>query len=361
MYATQVPHVSSYEIEFIAVGEGSKSGDAIVASWVEASGIRRIVVIDGGYQTTGEKVVKLVHDRFGTHFIDLIFSTHPDEDHTNGLVVVLEECTVSELLMHQPWNHGIAGASLYAGRFADRGLRVEAMKSLDAVRITAEQALETDVTVNEPFSGDTRFDGIVEILGPTPAFYESLLPGFRAAGASTSVVSGILSKAGNLATIVRESLDVETLTDAGETSAENDSSAIVQLNFNGQRVMLTGDAGIPALEGAADYLDLTYRGPDSLRLIQVPHHGSKRNVGPTVLDRLLGTKLGYDTTIRPAVVSAAPDGAPKHPARQVTNAFRRRGTPVYPTQGSNIRLDYNAPLAGWSAATPLPLYTEVEE
>lgn len=141
---------------------------------------------------------------------------------------------------------------------------------------------------------------------------------------------------------VRESLDIETLTDSGETSAENNSSAIVQLILNGTRSVLTADAGIPALDHAADYLDLTGRTPESLQLVQVPHHGSKRNVGPSILDRLLGTKLGRDDLLRPA----APEGAPKHPARQVTNAFRRRGTPVYATQGNNLRLDYNAPVAG---------------
>lgn len=355
------PYVSSYEVEFLAVGEGSRSGDAIVASWIETCGARRIVIIDGGYQTTGEKIVQLVHDRFGGSYIDLVISTHPDDDHSNGLVVVLEECTVGELLMHQPWNHGIVGAGLYHGRFADRRLRLEAMKSLDAVRITAEQALEAGVLVNEPFTGETRFDGILEILGPTPEFYESLLPEFRAAGNSASALSAILAKAGGLATKVRESLDIETLTDSGETSAENNSSAIVQLNLNGQRIMLTGDAGIPALENAADYLGDTARSLDSLLFVQVPHHGSKRNVGPTVLDRLLGRKLGYDALLRPAVVSAASDGEPKHPARQVTNAFRRRGTPVYATQGKNLRYDYNAPLAGYTAATPLPLYPEVDE
>jgi beta-lactamase superfamily II metal-dependent hydrolase len=361
VYTSPVTHVRSYEVEFLAVGEASKSGDAIVVSWVEANGYRRIVIVDGGYQTTGEKIVQLVHDRFGRDYIDLVISTHPDDDHTNGLVVVLEECTVGELMMHKPWEHGTSGACLYNGHFANRSLRPEVTTSLDAVRITAEEALATGVAVNEPFAGGTRFDRVVEILGPTMPFYESLLPDFRSMGTTTAALRAILARAGGVAAKVRESLDIETLSDSGETSAENNSSAIVQLNLNGTRIMLTADAGIPALDHAADYLDLTGRTPESLRLVQLPHHGSKRNVGPSILDRLLGPKLDRDDLLRPAVVSAAPEGAPKHPARQVTNAFRRRGTPVYATQGNNLRLDYNAPLAGYSAATPLPLYPEVDE
>ncbi len=362
MLSPQVPNVISYEVEFLAVGENSKSGDAIVCSWLERTGRRRILVVDGGYQATGEKIVQLVHDRFGTDFIDIVVSTHPDDDHANGLVVVLEECLVGELLMHQPWMHGVTGASLFpGGRFSDRSLRTEAMKSLDAVRILAEQALEAGVPATEPFTGLTRFDGVIEILGPTVEFYESLMPDFRSTGSRTSSLSAILAKAGTLATKLRESLDIETLTDSGETSAENNSSTVVQLNLNGQRVLLTGDAGIPALERVADRLEGTGRTTDSLRLAQVPHHGSKRNVGPSVLDRLLGLRLGRDLFLRPAVVSAAPDGEPKHPAKQVTNAFRRRGTPVFATQGINLRVDYNAPLPGYTPASPLPLYAEVDE
>lgn len=355
------PNVQSFELEFLAVGEGSKSGDAIVASWVETSGTRRIVVVDGGYQANGEQIVDLLRDRFGTNYVDLVVSTHPDDDHANGLVVVLEKCVVGEVLMHLPWEHGFASSGLFDGRFANRQIQAETMRSLDGVRVMAEEALKKGVRVTEPFTGETRFDGIVEILGPTQAFYESLLPDFRAAGATSSVLASALSKVGALATRVRESLAIETLTDDGETRAENDSSAIVQLNLNGERFLLTGDAGLPALENAADFLDLTGRTPDSLGLIQVPHHGSKRNSGPSVLDRLIGPKLDHDRSLRPAIVSAAPDGAPKHPARQVTNAFRRRGTPVYATQGINLRFEHNASLPGYGPATPLPFYTEVDE
>lgn len=361
MPSPYLPTVHSYEINFLAVGEGAKSGDAIVVSWVEQTGRRRIVVVDGGYQTTGEQIVGLVRDRFGANSIDLVVSTHPDEDHANGLVVVLQECNVGELMLHQPWEHGTAGGGLFRGRFADRTLRPEAVKALDSVRILAEEALAVGVIVTEPFAGESRLGGVVEILGPTEEYYESLLPSFRAAGGATSALGGLLAKAGSVVTRVRESLDIETLTDDGETSAENNSSAIVQLNLDARRILLTGDAGIPALEQVADRLESRGETPETLRLIQVPHHGSKRNVGPSVLDRLLGPRLGIDLTAGCAVASAAPDGAPKHPARQVTNAFRRRGFPVWATQRQSLRLDYKAPLAGYVPVEPLPFYTEVDE
>lgn len=361
-----IPTVSEFEIEFCAVGDGSRSGDAIVCSWVETStGVRRIVVVDGGYEKNGQEIVQLVHDRFGTSRIDLAVNTHPDDDHTNGLVVILSECQVDELLVHMPWEHGLSGSSLYSGRFADRRLPAAVMKSLDGVRILAEESLEEGVTVSEPFAGCTRLGGVVEILGPTVPFYESLLPAFRGSSLSATAGAGVgttvLSKTAGVLTRLRESLDIETLTDSGETSAENNSSAVVQFNFNGSRYLLTGDAGIPALTEVADRLEECGETPSTLRLVQVPHHGSKRNVGPSVLDRLLGPRLGIDLQERMAVVSAAPEGEPKHPARQVTNAFRRRGAPVWATQGRSLRYDFNAPLAAYSPAQPLPFFDEVDE
>lgn len=73
-----------------------------------------------------------------------------------------------------------------------------------------------------------------------------------------------------------------------------------------------------------------------MKYFQLPHHGSKRNVGPTILDRILGPKVavGVETGVA-AFISAAKDGEPKHPARRVTNAALRRGAKVIATQGAN--------------------------
>ncbi len=117
-----------------------------------------------------------------------------------------------------------------------------------------------------------------------------------------------------------------------------------------------------AAAAAADTTAQSPCGSDSLQLVQVPHHGSNENVGPTVLDRLAGPRTGLDLFVKYGIVSAAVSGeSVGQPSRQVTNAFRRRGTPVYATQGVNLRYAENAPLPGYGLATPLPLYTEVDE
>lgn len=140
---------------------------------------------------------------------------------------VLTDLTVSQLWMHKPWEHARA-AGLYAARFADRSLDSRIAKNLDAARVLAEKALEKGVPVSEPFTGRQAFDGVLEVIGPDEEFYEELLPEFRCV-TETSGGSSLLTKASALATRVREAINIETLTDDGDTSSENESSVLVPI------------------------------------------------------------------------------------------------------------------------------------
>src|SRR5690606_20875205 len=107
-------------------------------------------------------------------------------------------------------------------------------------------------------------------------------------------------------------------------------STILLLEIGGRSILLTADGGMPALARAADTLDAYGLDWSTLRFMQIPHHGSKRNVGPTILDRYLGPK-GQEQKSKTAFVSTGPDAAPKHPHKKVTNGFVRRGCLVAKT------------------------------
>jgi beta-lactamase superfamily II metal-dependent hydrolase len=169
---------------------------------------------------------------------------------------------------------------------------------------------------------------MVTVIGPTRQFYESLLPDFRCApepkDETLAAIQRILATMREGVGAIAERWNIETLKDDGVTSAENNSSAILLVRpAAGRALLFTADAGIPALTLAADTLDASGFDYSSIRFIQVPHHGSRRNVGPTILGRLLGPIKMEDKKLRTAYVSASKDGAPKHPAKKVTNAFRR--------------------------------------
>ncbi|MFE4425188.1 hypothetical protein [Streptomyces sp. NPDC056817] len=146
----------------------------------------------------------------------------------------------------------------------------------------------------------------------------------------------------------------ETLRDDGTTTPTNDAGVVSLLEVDGMKLLLTGDAGIPALTRVLDELEESGFASGDLCFVQVPHHGSRNNVGPTVLDRLLGpTANGIPRGV--ACVSAPkknPDN--RHPAKKVTT-FLRRGYPVHATQGVALPNYDGGP--GHHVAVPLYLVT----
>ena len=95
----------SYEIDFLNVGEESKSGDAICLRFKDSAQRWVTGVIDGGSKDSGEKLCDHIEKYYGTKEIDFVLNTHPDADHTSGLISVLEKLIVKKLYMHLPWTH----------------------------------------------------------------------------------------------------------------------------------------------------------------------------------------------------------------------------------------------------------------
>lgn len=368
-----------YEIDFLPVGDNAKSGDAIALRFGNLHGSRReqcVMVIDGGFQRTGKQLVEHIRQYYRTDRVDLVISTHPDGDHIAGLQVVLEELKVEKLWMHLPWNHTDEIERLFRdGRVTDNSVRESLRRSLEAARELEKMARRQGIPIIEPFTGVADATQSLLVLGPTREYYESLLPHFqctpepRRYSLLAEILRGVATATKEAVAKVFESWDVETLNDDAEnedaTSAENNTSTILLLRVDNRNLLFTADAGAPALHQALDLLMHVGIGPEHFSFVQVPHHGSRRNVGPTLLDRLLGPKLPSHqrgTRRMSAFVSASKDGAPKHPSKKVTNAFARRGAPVVATQGRTICHYHDAPARpGWSAANPLPFYHEVEE
>ncbi|MFC3187245.1 hypothetical protein ACFOD0_10120 [Shewanella intestini] len=76
-----------YEIDILAVGEKSNSGDAIALRYGNLHGGRdeqTVIIIDGGYKDDGQKLLHHVKEHYLTDEVDLVISTHPDQDHING-------------------------------------------------------------------------------------------------------------------------------------------------------------------------------------------------------------------------------------------------------------------------------------
>jgi hypothetical protein len=365
---------TDYEIDFFPVEDSEANGDAIALRWGR---LRRppfqqsVVVIDGGVGESGDTLVEHVRQYYATSTVDYAFCTHPDTNHILGLINVIERLDVRNLVMHRPWlpEHGMSGL-FQNGRLVGPSVNRRLNEALENAWRLEQTALRKGVPIHEPFTGFSGLADAFRVVGPSREYYDSLLPSFRDAtpdyldargGApANNLVSRFISVASHTVSFVAESFGRETLDNSGKTTPENNSSSIILFTLNGVGILFTGGAGIPALERAVTYLESERYDFDGLKFIQLPNHGSQDNVGPAILDKLVGPVLSSDLRLKLAFVSAAREGSSDFPSKRVTNAFRRRGAPVMLTGGKNIY--YHSPdlpkRVGWDSAEPLPLYAE---
>ncbi len=300
-----------YEIDFLAVGDGERSGDAIALRiWgTGVSNQQAVIVIDGGTKESGQKLVDHIKKYYNTNRVDLVVASHSDSDHTSGLTEVLKQLSVQGLWMHLPWKHAAQIEDLFKDpRVSADSVRAALRKSLENARELEALARANKIPVAEPFSDTVNGNGLLYVLSPSTKYYESLLPYFRGTpepkeepGRFQKAVTAAAEAIKRLA----ENWGFETLSDPEEngTSAENNSSVILLLKFDDQQFLFTADAGVPALTRAADYAEANAIDLKSVNFIQLPHHGSKHNVGPSILNRILGPKIPAESFVKTAYVS----------------------------------------------------------
>jgi beta-lactamase superfamily II metal-dependent hydrolase len=343
------------ELDFLQVGDGERSGDAIALRYGNPLTGYEVMIIDGGNKASGEALVRHVVSIYGAATVQHVVNGHPDGDHSSGLSVVLENLDAKHLWMHQPWNYAGAVLDRFRNpRLSASGLEARVRAALDAAHDLEVIANARRIPILEPFQGAAI--GPFLVLSPEKEWYlNHLVPNFDRTPDAKAMVPRILSPlfkaAGGAVSWLTETLNFETLDESGETSAQNESSVVLYGNFGGAGILLTGDAGRLALSRSILYARSLGISLQGLRCVQIPHHGSRRNVVPSVLDLI---------TAQHAIISVAPKSA-THPRRKVTNAFRRRGARVYRTNGALINYTINWPRRGdVSDAPEIPFYDRVE-
>ena len=352
-----------FEIDYLPVGDGKKGGDAIILRYGNLHGERdeqNIVVIDGGTKESGESIVKHIKKYHNnTDYIDTVVCTHLHSDHASGLTEVLDNFKVGQLLMHLPWEHSSEIKEMFSdGRITVKGLKEKIEKSLTTIKDLEKLANKKNINIIEPFQGlSIHNDGNLLILGPSQEYYNELLANFDITPEvkdEFTVVERIKDFGKTVIEWLSETMDeaTETLNDDGETTHENNSSTIILFTVDDKKFLFTGDAGIPAINNAVEYAGSSGIDLSNIDFLDAPHHGSKRNIGKTLISNL-NPKVAF--------ISAPITGDPKHPSRKVINAFKRRGCKVISTKGKSICHYNNAPDRGWSPAAEEQFYNQVED
>ncbi|HIF9419666.1 TPA: ComEC/Rec2 family competence protein [Photobacterium damselae] len=350
-----------YEIDFLNV-QSKKSGDAIPLRYC-IGGTTRIHVTDGGFQDTGYTVIEHINKYYGNPvYIDAVIVTHADGDHSGGLRKLFEIYEVGELWMARPW--------LYANELLERFARFTTVDGLTKrlrevypnLVALEDLAIKHGVPIREPFQGAKI--GAFHVLSPSKAFYLDLVvesdktPHAAKTESFADAEKNFVIKVKNF---IKSTWGAETFPPE-DTSSDNNMSVVQYAELCGEKVLLTGDAGRAALNDAAEFapcIGLILPGIDK---IQVPHHGSRRNVSSELLDKWLGPKLATkpEKGHFSAVISASKDDD-DHPRKSVIRAFTHRGAQVLTTEYANKRVSRNAPAReGWIPATAVP-YPEEQE
>jgi beta-lactamase superfamily II metal-dependent hydrolase len=330
------------------------------------------MVVDGGTEESGEALVDHIRTVYNTTVVTHVVCTHPDGDHSSGLRKVMESLTVKNLWTHVPWVHASRTRHMFGNEnWTNERLSAAIQVQYPIINELTDAAILNRVPIKYPFQGEQI--GPFVVAAPSLQRYERLLPQFRNTPAPDEAllrrlgewIAGLGRRTARaiLKTII-ENRGLETLREGGVTSAENESSVVLYGAFpaDNRSVLLTADAGQIALEEALDYLQRTYGGFATLGLLQVPHHGSRNNISPSILNRVIGRPLpeGQKRAVSAFVSASLQDE--DHPRQVVVNAFDRRGVTVYPTHGKKLMDRCNTPArAGWVPAVTIPFATRVEQ
>lgn len=376
----------AYEIDFIGVNaeQSTKDADAICLRWKDdiagyGEQTYKVGVVDGGFEVHGDAMVRHMnqyyfHDKYSyknpeDKIVDFMVVTHPDQDHVSGLKKVLENFSVQKIYMNRPW---LYVDDLYEkvndGRITKDSLYRRLREKYKIIADIEDIAEEQNIPVYEAFEG-TYIENKLLILSPSKDFYLDLLvesektPLQEESGARQDGLFTKFAQAAKKAVLdLFENWDIETLREGETTSAENETSVVIRGIIDDSGFLLTGDAGNRALNRAIDYMESI--GEDILTDVsfyQIPHHGGRHNVSPSLLNRMLGKKVSRGVTTGRSAFASVAQGS-DHPLKMVTNAYIRRGVTPYLTSG-NVLWHHNGlmPDRGWRKAESIKFSNYVEE
>ena len=346
-----------YEIDYLPVGNGKIGGDAIAIRFGNFADPNEqyVVVIDGGTKESGAKLVEHIKQYYNTDYVDLVVATHLHQDHTSGLTEVLENLRVGKLAIHLPWDYASDIKRMTKTESSVSRIETKLEKSINTVSNLCDLAEEKGVEIIQSFRGDVLLDKFI-VLSPSEDYYKELLANFEKTPEvkpEHKILDEIDSFVKGAIEWIEEEIRVETLSDDYEdTTAENNSSIVLLFQINGKRYLFTGDAGKDALFKVIEYANENNIDLNNIDFLDVPHHGSKRNLGPSILNVLSPNK---------AFISCPKDGDPKKPSRKVVNALIRRNCEVYTTKGNSLGHNIAIRRNGWGPATPETFFNVVEK
>lgn len=351
--------VTKYEIDMLDV----KAADAFLIHFFDDdNGYEYIVLIDGGNYSDGEKIAKFIRDNYTQSYIDLAICTHCDDDHFGGIQYLLEQqlydgkdnMNIKEVWVNDPADHIELGQVKWIRKEESKNVKARSVYDFNGdnmLDIIDKLVYDGAISWYEPFSDansyasmpyiDSKWNGIIQVLGPTVEFYESLVPDFR--NDLTKIDYTTSEDEKDNTEYVDGKVRCRAL-DAtkDDPSPHNQSSVIIRFTpSNGKQYLFMGDAGKKAVNNMpqiiVDSLVNTY-------WLKVPHHGSSYNLDTDLINQ-----------INPKVAFISTEKYGHYLNINVVQSLKRIGARVYSTNKNGAMCHHhNTPThEGYSIATPI--------
>lgn len=367
----------AYEIDFIGVSKDSVKvdADAIAIRWIENNDDvknQKVIVYDGGLYAHGVKLKWLLNRAYFKDVplpvIDAIIVSHSDDNHVTGLKELLKEFKVKALYMNRPWLFAeeFSRITIDTGNSTTEHVEKALKAKYPTIAEIEEIALENGIPIYKAFQG-TIIEEKLNVLSPSEAFYKRLLiesckpsePDNESARLFKHIYSNILARSKG----ALEKWGIETLRENEPTSPNNNMSVVLLGNMEEESFFLTGDSGIEALNHAIEYAEqnLKFSLQEKIKFMQMPNHGDRHNISPSILDKIVGP-IVKQGTYKNITVFASSAQESVCPYQMVVNAFVRRGCKVYKTNGNILWHHLNMPLRdGYHTAKQENFDIHVEE
>jgi beta-lactamase superfamily II metal-dependent hydrolase len=323
--------MSRISIDMLDVGKG----DAYVVELYDDQGTKFVFVVDGG--TAERSDILLSHVRnYHNNTINLAVSTHPDTDHIGGLISLFENANIGHLFLNDPRDFISQDTLMQRARTNLSRDEVEVFKSAFDRMDELKELAQAQSTTHHPATfadSQPRFSWggwSVYILGPS----ENL---FRDIWLNEDVVRDWFSS-DTVDQLVSSQPQTSVLDDPSiDTKPVNNSSIIMLIEGYGKKYLFTGDAGKRAIRDAMAVRDIR-----SLTWLDVPHHGSRRNLDTEIINHLA-----------PNTSYISSPGTTKHPRRTIVRALQKAGSRVYSTcKNSHMCHQVGLTRQGWNTAQP---------